>query len=48
MYKVFSILLCNVFYGYYNIFFDVLHPQSLGAIHFVSCELQHTNTWEIH
>jgi hypothetical protein len=23
------------------------HPQSLSLIHFASCELQHTNTWEI-
>jgi hypothetical protein len=48
MYKVFSIWLCNVLYGYYNVFFEVLHPQSLSPIHFASCELQHTNTWKIH
>jgi hypothetical protein len=48
MYKVCSIWLCNVFYGSYNVFFEVLHPQSLSPIHFASCELQHTNTWEIH
>ena len=48
MYKVSSIWLCNVLYGYYNVFFEVLHPQSLSPIHFASYELQHTNTWEIH
>jgi hypothetical protein len=48
MYKVSSILLCNVFYESYNVFFEVLHPQSLSPIHFASCELQHTDTWEIH
>jgi hypothetical protein len=26
MYKVYSIRLCNVFCGYYNVFFEVLHP----------------------
>jgi hypothetical protein len=26
MYKVSSILLCNVFYESYNVFFEVLHP----------------------
>jgi hypothetical protein len=41
MYKVSSIWLCNVFYGSYNVFFEVLHPQSLSPIHFASCELQH-------
>jgi hypothetical protein len=48
MYKVSLIWLCNVFYGPYYVFFEVLHPQSLSPIHFASCELQHTNTWEIH
>jgi hypothetical protein len=47
MYKVSSIWLCNVFYRSYNVFFEVLHPQSLSPIHFASCELHHTNTWEI-
>jgi hypothetical protein len=47
MYKVSSIWLCNIFYESYNVFFEVLHPQSLSPIHFASCELQHTNTWEI-
>jgi hypothetical protein len=37
----------NVFYGSYNVFFEVSHPKSLSLIHFASCELQHTNTWEI-
>jgi hypothetical protein len=30
MYKVSSIWICNVLYGYYNVFFEVLHPQSLS------------------
>jgi hypothetical protein len=41
MYKVSSIWLCNVFYGSYNIFFEVLLPQYPSPNHFAPLNYKH-------